>query len=106
MKIIWVVRPAEGGILHHLKQLLNGIPDLEIVVVAPAALREWAGDRRFISLDLADGLHLRRDIAPAGSSDDSKTGAGHCACPWSQSGLGYRRSLSAHAASLLFVHRS
>ena len=63
MKIIWVVRPAEGGILHHLKQLLNGIPDLEIVVVAPAALREWAGDRRFISLDLADGLHLRRDIA-------------------------------------------
>ena len=63
MKIIWVVRPAEGGILQHLQQLLTGIPDLEIVVVAPADLREWAGKRRFISLDLVDGLHLRRDIA-------------------------------------------
>ncbi len=35
MKIMWVIRPAEGGILQHLQQLSEGISDLEIVVVAP-----------------------------------------------------------------------
>lgn len=63
MKIMWVVRPAEGGILQHLKLLLAGIPDLEIVVLAPASLQEWAGNRRFISLDLVDGLNPKRDFA-------------------------------------------
>ncbi len=63
MKILWVVRPAEGGILQHLGRLLQGIHDLEIVVVAPAELREWAGERRFVSLDLVDGLSPRRDLA-------------------------------------------
>ncbi|HKM43223.1 MAG TPA: glycosyltransferase family 4 protein [Limnochordia bacterium] len=63
MKIVWVVRPAEGGILQHLQRLLQGIPDLEIVVVAPPDLKEWAGQRRFISLDLVDGLRPKRDFA-------------------------------------------
>ncbi|NMB20386.1 MAG: glycosyltransferase family 4 protein [Firmicutes bacterium] len=62
MKIVWVVRPAEGGILQHLEQLLKGIPDLEIVVVAPPDLQEWAGTRRFVALDLVDGLHPKRDL--------------------------------------------
>ncbi len=63
MKIIWVVRPAEGGILQHLQQLLKGISDLDIVVVAPPDLQTWAGQRRFIPLDLVDGLHPKRDFA-------------------------------------------
>src|SRR5690554_5236700 len=63
MKIIWVVRPAEGGILQHLQQLLKGISDLDIVVVAPPDLQTWAGERRFVPLDLVDGLNLKRDFA-------------------------------------------
>jgi glycosyltransferase involved in cell wall biosynthesis len=63
MKIVWVVRPAEGGILQHLQQLLRGIPDLEIVVVAPSDLKEWAGERRFLALDLVDGIHPKRDLS-------------------------------------------
>lgn len=63
MKILWVVRPAQGGILQHLQSLLRGIPDLDIVLVAPRDLQDWAGSRRFFPLDLVDGLHLRRDLA-------------------------------------------
>jgi glycosyltransferase involved in cell wall biosynthesis len=63
MKIIWVVRPAGGGIVQHLKQLLKGIPDFDIVVVALPDLQGLAGDRRFVPLDLADGLQPRRDFA-------------------------------------------
>ncbi|NLL49140.1 MAG: glycosyltransferase, partial [Firmicutes bacterium] len=62
MKIVWVVRPAEGGILQHLEQLLQGIGDLEIVVVAPPSLQDWAGTRRFVSLDLVDGLRPKEDL--------------------------------------------
>ncbi|NMA61925.1 MAG: glycosyltransferase family 4 protein [Firmicutes bacterium] len=62
MKIVWVIRPAEGGILQHLQQLSQGIPDFEIVVVAPPTLEEWAGTRRFIPLDLVDGLKIRQDL--------------------------------------------
>ncbi len=63
MKIIWVVRPAEGGILQHLSLLLKGIPDADIIVAGPPNLKEWAGDRRFVSLDLVDGLRLQQDLA-------------------------------------------
>ena len=62
MKIVWVIRPAEGGILQHLQQLSLGIPEFEIVVVGPPALEEWAGTRRFIPLDLVDGLKIREDL--------------------------------------------
>ena len=62
MKIVWVIRPAEGGILQHLQQLSLGIPEFEIVVVGPPALEEWAGPRRFIPLDLVDGLKIREDL--------------------------------------------
>ena len=54
MKILWVVRPAQGGILQHLQSLLRGIPDLDIVLVAPRDLQDWAGSRRFFPLDLVD----------------------------------------------------
>lgn len=63
MKIIWVVRPAEGGILQHLSQLLKGIPDLDIIVAGPPNLKEWAGERPFFPLDLVDGLRLQLDLA-------------------------------------------
>lgn len=59
---MWVVRPAEGGILQHLQQLSEGISDFEIVVVAPPDLQEWAGKRRFIPLNLMDGLKPREDL--------------------------------------------
>lgn len=62
MKIVWVIRPAEGGILRHLQQLLEGIPDFEIVLVGPPALRDLAGSRRFVTLEIADGLQMRRDL--------------------------------------------
>lgn len=62
MKILWVVRPAEGGILQHLQQLSQGIADLEILIAAPSSLKEWAGNRPFISLDLVDGFNPRRDM--------------------------------------------
>lgn len=63
MKIVWVVRRAEGGILQHLRHLSEGIPDFEIVLVAPPSLRNWAGERRFIPWDLADGIQVRQDYA-------------------------------------------
>lgn len=62
MKIMWVVRPAEGGIIQHLQQLLAGIPDFEIVVAAPSSLREMAGERRFFAVDLADGINPKCDL--------------------------------------------
>lgn len=65
MKIMWVVRPAEGGISQHLKQLSAGISDLEIVVAAPSSLEHLAEGHRFIPLNLADGLDFRRDITAA-----------------------------------------
>lgn len=63
MKILWVVRPAEGGILQHLKQLSTGISEWPITVAAPDDLKDWAGNLPFISLNLVDGLHLRQDLA-------------------------------------------
>lgn len=66
MKIVWVIRPAEGGILQHLQQLSLGIPDFDIVVVAPPSLEEWAGTRRFVPLDLVDGLRIRQDLVAIG----------------------------------------
>ena len=35
MKVVWVVRPAEGGLLQHVQQLSEGMSEFEIVVVAP-----------------------------------------------------------------------
>lgn len=63
MKIVWVVRPAEGGILQHLQQLLMGIPDFEFVLVGPSSLQNWAKTRRFIPLELVDGLKISQDYA-------------------------------------------
>ncbi|HHY10318.1 MAG TPA: glycosyltransferase family 4 protein [Firmicutes bacterium] len=63
MKIVLVVRPAEGGILQHLQQLLAGIPDFEFVLVGPSALQSWAQTRRFIPLEVADGLKIGQDYA-------------------------------------------
>lgn len=60
---MWVVRPAEGGILQHLQQLSVGIPDLEIVVAAPPDLQEWVGQRRLLPLDLVDGLKPKQDFS-------------------------------------------
>ncbi|NLJ81111.1 MAG: glycosyltransferase family 4 protein [Firmicutes bacterium] len=66
MKIVWVVRPAEGGIVQHLQHLLDGIPDFEIVLAAPSSLlQSFAGKRRFIPLELADGLSFSQDYAAA-----------------------------------------
>lgn len=62
MKIMWVIRPAEGGILQHLQQLSEGISDFEIVVVAPPDLQDWAGKRKFIPLNLTDGLRPAEDL--------------------------------------------
>jgi len=42
MKVVWVVRPAEGGLLQHVQQLSEGMSEFEIVVVAPPEL-EWLG---------------------------------------------------------------
>ena len=63
MKVVWVVRPAEGGILHHLRQLLAGLPDWEITVVAPAALQEVLDVQHFIDLELVDGLRPKEDFS-------------------------------------------
>lgn len=63
MKVMWVVRPAEGGLVQHLQQLLAGLSDWEIVVAAPPNLREIVGERRFLDLDLVDGIQPKRDLA-------------------------------------------
>ncbi|WP_461371628.1 glycosyltransferase family 4 protein [Candidatus Darwinibacter acetoxidans] len=63
MKVIWVVRPAEGGILHHLQQLLAGLDDWEIAVAAPPALKGLLSARRFIDLELVDGFRPKEDLA-------------------------------------------
>ncbi len=62
MKIIWVVRPAEGGMVQHLQQLSTGIRDLEIVIVGPSNMQEKMEGRRFIPLELSDGLNFRKDL--------------------------------------------
>lgn len=62
MKVIWVVRPSEGGIIQHLQHLSTGIQDLEIVIVAPPALQKMVEGRRFIPLNLTDGLDPRSDL--------------------------------------------
>lgn len=62
MKILWVVRPAQGGIVQHLQQLSKGIDDFEIVVAAPSGLAHQLEKRRFIPLDLADGLKFGQDL--------------------------------------------
>jgi glycosyltransferase involved in cell wall biosynthesis len=63
MKVVWVVRPAEGGILHHLRQLLVGLQDWEIAVAAPPELKGLLPARRFLDLELVDGFHPTQDFA-------------------------------------------
>lgn len=63
MKVVWVVRPAEGGILHHLRQLLKGLDDWEITVAAPPLLKDQLPVKRFLELELVDGLRPKQDLA-------------------------------------------
>lgn len=65
MKILWVVRQAEGGILGHLSQLLEGMSDHEILIAAPAALKGWAGEHEFCPVEIGDRLSIRSDMAAA-----------------------------------------
>ena len=47
MRIMWVIRPAEGGMLSHISQLLVGLADQEILIAAPRSLEDLAKGRRF-----------------------------------------------------------
>ncbi len=63
MKVAWVVRPAEGGILIHLNHLRNGLAkQYEILVCGPEELREWAGDFKFYPIEIRDGIHPKDDL--------------------------------------------
>ena len=61
MRIMWVIRPVEGGMLSHLSQLLEGMADQEILIAAPGSLQKWADGRQFFTVDIGDGLNLRAD---------------------------------------------
>src|SRR5690554_2346470 len=63
MKVVWVVRPAEGGLLQHVQQLSEGMSEFEIVVVGPPELECWGGKHRFIPLKIADGLRPGEDLS-------------------------------------------
>ena len=63
MKVVWVIRLAQGGILQHLSQLLAGIGDYEIVIVAPPQLEDLGRDRRFVPLEIVDGFHWQKDYS-------------------------------------------
>ncbi|NLJ73495.1 MAG: glycosyltransferase family 4 protein [Firmicutes bacterium] len=63
MKVVWVVRLAQGGILKHLSQLLSGIGDHEIVIAAPNQLQDLGRDRRFIPLEIVDGIDWQKDYS-------------------------------------------
>lgn len=61
MRILWVIRPAEGGMLNHISQLLLGMPDLEIVIAAPATLQKLAQGRKFFPVEIGDRVQFRSD---------------------------------------------
>ena len=64
VKVAWVVRPAEGGILVHLDHLLQGLSnDFEIIIFGPEELRDWAKDYPFYPINILDGLHAKEDIS-------------------------------------------
>ncbi|MGI6147925.1 MAG: glycosyltransferase family 4 protein [Limnochordia bacterium] len=65
MRIMWVIRPVEGGMLSHLSQLLEGMADQEILIAAPGSLQKWADGRQFFTVDIGDGLNLRADLRAA-----------------------------------------
>jgi glycosyltransferase involved in cell wall biosynthesis len=66
MRIMWVIRPAEGGMLSHISQLLVGLADQEILIAAPRSLEDLAKGRRFFPVEIGDGLSLRADLRAAG----------------------------------------
>lgn len=63
MKVAWVIRPATGGILEHLRHLLSGLTTkYEIVIFGPPKLQQWAGDYRFYPIAINDGIKPFLDL--------------------------------------------
>lgn len=62
MKIMWIIREAQGGMLSHLSQLLAGMADHDLVIVAPKSLQEWAGERPFFPVEIGDRINPRQDF--------------------------------------------
>jgi len=63
LKVAWVVRPAAGGMLQHMRHLLTGLSaHYDITIYGPAELEDWAGNFKFHPLNIADGIHLRQDL--------------------------------------------
>lgn len=63
MKVVWVIRPAVGGILEHLNRLLRGLqPDYEVIICGPASLRDWANGFTFYPVEICDGIHPLKDL--------------------------------------------
>ncbi len=63
VKVAWVVRPAEGGILVHLDHLLQGLStDFNILIFGPEEIRDWVKDHPFYPINILDGLHGKEDI--------------------------------------------
>lgn len=48
--------------LRHVTQLLAGLADQEIIIAAPASLRDWAGEREFFPVEIGDGINVREDL--------------------------------------------
>lgn len=63
MKIAWVVRPTEGGILRHLKHLLTGLSsEYQISIIGPPSLQDNFSDQQFFPLQFNDGIHPLQDM--------------------------------------------
>lgn len=62
MKIMWIIREAQGGMLSHLSQLLAGMADHDLVIVAPQHLQDWAAGRPFFPVEIGDRINAVQDI--------------------------------------------
>ena len=64
MKVAWIVRQAEGGMLVHLRQLLMGMKDqYDILIAGPRNLETIAKDgAKYFPVEINDGILPGKDL--------------------------------------------
>lgn len=63
MKVFWVVRPAEGGIVMHLQHLLAGLEgECNITILGPETVKDLAGSANWLPFHIEDKVRPSQDI--------------------------------------------